>query len=154
MLNLTIHYLTVSVSHSLLFLSVVRNALLSGIQSPGPKETEVTAELDNRGLLQLQTQVMKQQDQELEQMEKTVISTKVGRGEGEGGRGKGAVRMRGRGQREVDGRKGRRRRGGRERVERSLAWARGEREPVERGGSDRLREVNNKIRSWDRWRKE
>jgi len=53
-----------------------RSALLSGVQSPGPKETEVTAELDNKGLLQLQTQVMKQQDQELEQMEKTVISTK------------------------------------------------------------------------------
>jgi SYP5 family syntaxin len=48
----------------------------SQLQDRG-RETEVTAELDNRGLVQLQQQVMQQQDQELEQMEKTVISTKV-----------------------------------------------------------------------------
>ena len=48
-----------------------------GQQRPAGKETEVTAELDNRGLVQLQQQVMQQQDRELEQMEKTIISTKV-----------------------------------------------------------------------------
>ncbi len=46
---------------------------------PPPRETEATAELDNRGLLGLQQQVMRQQDEELEAMEKTVISTKVRR---------------------------------------------------------------------------
>jgi hypothetical protein len=56
-----------------------REALVAGSQQrSAAKETEATAELDNRGLLQLQQQVMQQQDQELEQMEKTVISTKVG----------------------------------------------------------------------------
>jgi SYP5 family syntaxin len=58
-----------------------RDALLAGsstaAQQQQAKETEATAELDNQGLVQLQQQVMKQQDQELEQMEKTVISTKV-----------------------------------------------------------------------------
>lgn len=47
-------------------------------QQQRAKETEATAELDNQGLVQLQQQVMQQQDHELEQMEKTVISTKVG----------------------------------------------------------------------------
>jgi hypothetical protein len=46
-------------------------------QQQRAKETEATAELDNQGLVQLQQQVMQQQDHELEQMEKTVISTKV-----------------------------------------------------------------------------
>lgn len=41
------------------------------------KETEATATLDTRGLLQLQSQVMKQQDQELEHMEKAIANTKV-----------------------------------------------------------------------------
>eukprot|EP00877_Chromochloris_zofingiensis_P014326 jgi/Chrzof1/9147/Cz03g37190.t1 len=58
-----------------------RELLLQGGSSssralPGGKETDQTAELDNRGLLQLQEHVMKQQDQELESMEKAVISTK------------------------------------------------------------------------------
>ncbi|KAF6258200.1 Qc-snare protein, Syn8/Syntaxin8-family [Scenedesmus sp. NREL 46B-D3] len=54
-----------------------REALVAGSQQrSAAKETEATAELGNRGLLQLQQQVMQQQDQELEQMEKTVISTK------------------------------------------------------------------------------
>lgn len=42
----------------------------------GPRETETTAQLDTRGLLQLQEQVMQQQDRELEQMERTVTNTK------------------------------------------------------------------------------
>ena len=42
------------------------------------KETEATAELDTQGLLQLQNQVMRQQDTELEHMEKAITSTKVG----------------------------------------------------------------------------
>jgi hypothetical protein len=51
----------------------------SGRGGGGPaRETEVTAQLDSRGMLQLQEQVMQQQDRELEQMEKTVTSTKVG----------------------------------------------------------------------------
>jgi len=60
---------------------VYRDALLAGgvtQQQQRAKETEATAELDNQGLVQLQQQVMQQQDHELEQMEKTVISTKVG----------------------------------------------------------------------------
>jgi SYP5 family syntaxin len=39
-------------------------------------ETEATAALDQRGLLSLQHQVMQQQDQELEHMERTITSTK------------------------------------------------------------------------------
>jgi SYP5 family syntaxin len=57
-----------------------RDALLAGgttaAQQQRAKETEATAELDNQGLVQLQQQVTQQQDHELEQMEKTVISTK------------------------------------------------------------------------------
>lgn len=59
-----------------------RDALLAGgnteRQQQRAKETEATAELDNHGLVQLQQQIMQQQDHELEQMEKTVVSTKVG----------------------------------------------------------------------------
>lgn len=58
-----------------------RDALLAGsstaAQQQRAKETEATAELDNKGLVQLQQQIMQQQDHELEQMEKTVVSTKV-----------------------------------------------------------------------------
>jgi hypothetical protein len=46
-------------------------------QQQRAKETEATAELDNQGLVQLQQQVMQHQDHELEQIEKTVVSTKV-----------------------------------------------------------------------------
>jgi SYP5 family syntaxin len=42
----------------------------------GGRETAATAALDARGLLQLQEHVMRQQDTELEQMEKSVHSTK------------------------------------------------------------------------------
>lgn len=58
-----------------------RDSLLGGgggaSSSGAPRETEATAALDSRGLMQLQEQVMRQQDRELEQMEKTVSSTKV-----------------------------------------------------------------------------
>jgi hypothetical protein len=56
-----------------------RDALMSGAggSGGGGRETEATAALDTRGLLQLQEQVMQQQDRELEQMERTIGSTKV-----------------------------------------------------------------------------
>ena len=41
------------------------------------RETEQTANLDNRGLLQMQTRVMQSQDNELEELERTVASTRV-----------------------------------------------------------------------------
>jgi hypothetical protein len=76
-----------------------RDALMAGAGGSGggaARETEATAALDTRGLLQLQEQVMKQQDRELEQMEKTVTSTKVfgawvgvGGGENEGAKHEG-----------------------------------------------------------------
>ena len=47
-----------------------------GAQGP-PKETLRTAELDNRGVMQLQEATMAQQDAELEQLERSVTSTKV-----------------------------------------------------------------------------
>ncbi|PNH01546.1 Syntaxin-52 [Tetrabaena socialis] len=57
-----------------------REALFGGASGSGgplpPRETEATAPLDNRGLLGLQQQVMRQQDEQLEVMERTVISTK------------------------------------------------------------------------------
>ena len=48
----------------------------SGVGQVAAIETEATAALDNRGLVQLQQQVMQQQDQELEHMEKSIHSTK------------------------------------------------------------------------------
>ncbi len=61
-------------------LCLSRQELMSGSQQRQTgKETEVTAELDNKGLVQLQQQIIHQQDRELEQMEKTVVSTKVSR---------------------------------------------------------------------------
>ncbi|GFR48497.1 hypothetical protein Agub_g10396 [Astrephomene gubernaculifera] len=57
-----------------------RDALFGGASGSSghlpPRETEATAQLDTRGLLGLQQQVMRQQDEELEAMEKTVASTK------------------------------------------------------------------------------
>ncbi|KAG2489068.1 hypothetical protein HYH03_012504 [Edaphochlamys debaryana] len=56
-----------------------RDALMAGASLGGPlppRETEATAGLDNRGLLGLQQQVMANQDRQLEDMEKTVQSTK------------------------------------------------------------------------------
>ncbi len=55
-----------------------REALL-GDASRGPKarETERTAELDNAGLVQLQRQTMREQDESLEQLEQSVTSTRV-----------------------------------------------------------------------------
>lgn len=62
-------------------LSSEREALFTGSSGRrggnAARETEATAELDGRGLLQLQEQVMRQQDRELEDIEKAVVSTKV-----------------------------------------------------------------------------
>ena len=62
---------------------VFRDALLGGASASSDanksKETEVTAELEARGLLQLQNQIMRQQDTELEHMEKAIGNTKVNR---------------------------------------------------------------------------
>ncbi len=44
---------------------------------PPPRETDRTAELDNRQLLSLQQQIIRQQDEELMEVEKMVQSTKV-----------------------------------------------------------------------------
>lgn len=56
-----------------------RESLMAGSSSVARVaaiETEATAALDNRGLLQLQQNVIQQQDQELEYMERTIGSTK------------------------------------------------------------------------------
>lgn len=45
-------------------------------RGPGARETAETADLDNRGILQLQRRVMEDQDRSLEDMAKTVSSTK------------------------------------------------------------------------------
>lgn len=62
---------------------IFRDALLGGASASSDanksKETEVTAELEARGLLQLQNQIMRQQDTELEHMEKAIGNTKVNR---------------------------------------------------------------------------
>ncbi len=60
---------------------VRREMLLGGATQQGivPQETEATAERDTAGLLQLQRQMMGQQDQMLEEVEKSVKNTKVGR---------------------------------------------------------------------------
>lgn len=55
----------------------------------GGRETEATAELGNRGLLAMQQQVMQQQDEALESLERSVVGTKhialqVGRAPGPG----------------------------------------------------------------------
>ena len=49
----------------------------AGSGSAAGRETLRTAELDNRGLVQLQHTVMREQDSELEELERSVISTKV-----------------------------------------------------------------------------
>lgn len=54
-----------------------RDNLLAGSSSQvQPRETEQTADLDNKQLLQLQNKIIKVQDEELETMEKSIISTK------------------------------------------------------------------------------
>lgn len=68
-------------SHHPSVIVCTRDSLFASGVSAAPvqaRETEATAELDNRGLLQLQRNVMREQDQQLEQVEKTVINTKVG----------------------------------------------------------------------------
>lgn len=49
----------------------------AGSGSAAGRETLRTAELDNRGLVQLQQTVMREQDSELEELERSVTSTKV-----------------------------------------------------------------------------
>eukprot|EP00958_Prasinococcus_capsulatus_P021733 scaffold2986_cov406-Prasinococcus_capsulatus_cf.AAC.3 len=51
-----------------------RDGLLGG--SAKPRETEQTAELDNRQLLQVQNQLRQQQDAQLDELETVVQSTK------------------------------------------------------------------------------
>ena len=41
------------------------------------RETEQTAELNNQGLVQMQNRIMQSQDNELEELERTVASTRV-----------------------------------------------------------------------------
>jgi syntaxin of plants SYP5 len=56
-----------------------RSALLGGVDgttSSVPRETDATAELNNRGLISMQQQVMHQQDTELEHLERSVVTTK------------------------------------------------------------------------------
>ncbi|CAL8461856.1 g1387 [Coccomyxa elongata] len=54
-----------------------RTALMEMNRPKAPaSETLQTADLDNRGILQLQDQSMRQQDAELEELERTVTSTK------------------------------------------------------------------------------
>ncbi|EIE25173.1 Qc-snare protein, Syn8/Syntaxin8-family [Coccomyxa subellipsoidea C-169] len=57
--------------------SANRTALMEMNRPKAPaSETLQTADLDNRGILQLQDQSMRQQDAELEELERTVTSTK------------------------------------------------------------------------------
>lgn len=55
-----------------------RAALMEEGRASAPaRETMSTADLDNRGLLQLQQGTMSRQDNELEELERSVNSTKV-----------------------------------------------------------------------------
>lgn len=54
-----------------------RTGLFSTEGTGPPKETEETARLDNHELLQMQDRIMKDQDQELQHIEKSVDTTKV-----------------------------------------------------------------------------
>lgn len=58
-------------------LSSDRDSLIWGNRSGPAQETAQTAGLDNTGIVQLQNRIIGQQDQELEQMEETMNSTKV-----------------------------------------------------------------------------
>lgn len=56
-----------------------RSALLDmpgSAAQPIGRETDTTAELNNRGLVTMQRQVLQQQDNELEHLERSVITTK------------------------------------------------------------------------------
>lgn len=53
-----------------------RAALLEGSRSAPARETAATAELDNRGLVQMQQSLMREQDSQVEQLEQTVNSTR------------------------------------------------------------------------------
>lgn len=57
-----------------------RSQLFGGSNGAGrgaTRETDATADLDTHGLLQLQRDAMQDQDQQLEELEKTVTSTRV-----------------------------------------------------------------------------
>lgn len=56
----------------------IRAVLLDGAGRAGPaQETAETADLDGRGLVQLQQSLMREQDQQVEQLEQTVNNTRV-----------------------------------------------------------------------------
>ena len=62
-------------------LDICRADLLDSEGAPGrARETDQTAELDNQGLVQMQNRVMQSQDNELEELERTVASTRVSAG--------------------------------------------------------------------------
>jgi len=55
-----------------------RQALFGGANGAAkPRETDRTAELDNAGVAQLQQSVMREQDDAVEQLERSVQSTRV-----------------------------------------------------------------------------
>ena len=55
-----------------------RASLLEGAgQNRAPQETDATAGLDNRGIVQLQQSLMQQQDSQVEQLEQSVTNTRV-----------------------------------------------------------------------------
>ena len=57
-----------------------RASLLEGAgRDRPPQETEATAGLDNRGVVQLQQSLMRQQDSQVEQLEQSVGNTRVRR---------------------------------------------------------------------------
>ena len=56
-----------------------RSALLDmpgGAAQPISRETDATAEMDNRGLVSMQRQIIQQQDNDLEHLERSVNTTK------------------------------------------------------------------------------
>lgn len=55
--------------------SLLLNDLPSNNNAPG-RETDATADLDNRGLINVQEQMMRQQDTELEHLERSVTTSK------------------------------------------------------------------------------
>ena len=57
-----------------------RRELFEGAGRGGPpQETAQTAELDGQGMVQMQRDLMREQDREVEQLEQTVNSTRVRR---------------------------------------------------------------------------
>lgn len=55
-----------------------RMSLLEGAgRDRAPQETDATAGLDNRGIVQMQQSLMRQQDSQVEQLEQSVGNTRV-----------------------------------------------------------------------------